>query len=175
MHEISAAVKRSTLVLKRVPRIGLQPNSPARVSWTGGTRTVATHPGGRQVVTDLATTFGGSGDDVSPGWLFRAAIASCAATSIVLAAAQEDVEIIALDVHVTSSSDARGLLGVLDANGQPVYAGPCDVQTAIHVSARNIALDRLHALVDEALCRSPIPNALPNVTPMSLSVHADIE
>ena len=70
---------------------------------------------GSDIAKDMPVELGGSGDQVTPGWLFRAGVASCAATSITLAARGEGIELTALEVEVGSRSNARGLLGMSGA------------------------------------------------------------
>jgi uncharacterized OsmC-like protein len=60
----------------------------------------------------MPSEVGGSGDQVTPGWLFRAGLASCAATRIAMAAAAEGIELATLEVRASSRSDTRGLLGM---------------------------------------------------------------
>jgi uncharacterized OsmC-like protein len=118
----------------------------------------------------MAVELGGSGDHVTPGWLFRAGVASCAVTSIVFAAATEGIVLTALEVRALSRSDARGLLGLRDEHGKPVYAGPGDFRLEVQISARDVAPDRLTRLVEHALARSPIPNAVLHATPVALRI-----
>jgi len=125
------------------------------------------------VPTDMPTELGGSGDLVTPGWLFRAGLASCATTSIALTAAAQGIVLDALEVRVDSRSDTRGLLGMADERGEPVHAGPKDVTMSVRIAARGVAPERLRALV-EAGCRcSPIPNAVERATPLALRIDVD--
>ncbi|MEO8486640.1 MAG: OsmC family protein [Betaproteobacteria bacterium] len=50
----------------------------------------------------MPAELGGNGDRVSPGWLFRAGIASCAATAIAMRAAAEGIGIEDLEATVES-------------------------------------------------------------------------
>ena len=68
---------------------------------------------GGQFCTDMPAELGGAGDQVTPGWLFRAGMAACATTSIVLMAAADGIELAALEVRVDSHSDVRGLPGMM--------------------------------------------------------------
>ena len=129
-QDIAAAVHRAEAVLRRRPETGLHDDTSATATWQGGTRMIASHDNGTQVATDMPSEIGGSGDRITPGWLFRAGLASCSATSIVLAAAAAGVELTALEVKARSRSDMRGLLGVADVDGGAVPAGPRDVQLA---------------------------------------------
>ena len=63
----------------------------------------------------MATSLGGGGSAPSPGWLMRAALASCDATIVAMEAARAGIELTDLTVTVVSESDNRGVLGVGDA------------------------------------------------------------
>lgn len=170
---LAEALQRVQAVLQRRPETGLHEDGPATARWTGGTRVVASHANGTQMPTDMPTELGGTGDLITPGWLFRAGLASCATTSIVMSAAAESIALTALEVKATSRSDTRGLLGLAGADGQPVHAGPGDVQLAVRIAADGVAPERLRALVQAAVGRSPIPSALQAATPLAL--HIDTE
>jgi uncharacterized OsmC-like protein len=169
-QDIAAALERVQTVLRRRPEVGLHPDAPASARWTSGTRVVASHGNGTQVHTDMPAELGGSGDQVTPGWLFRAGIASCATTSIVFTAAAQGIELQALEVRVSSQSDTRGLFGMAGADGRPVYAGPGDMQLQVDITAPGLAPERVRALVDDALRCSPIPNAVLSATPLALHI-----
>lgn len=167
---LAAALERVQTILKRRPESGLHDDAPAAARWQGGTRIVASHANGTRLPTDMPAEFGGTGDEVTPGWLFRAGLASCAATSIVMAAATEGIELSALEVRASSRSDSRGLLGMAGADGQPVFAGPGDLQLQVTVAAPGVPAERLRALVEAGVGRSPIPNALQQATPFALLI-----
>ena len=63
-----------------------------------------------------------------------------------MGAAAKGIELSSLEVLATSKSDIRGLLGMADAEGEPVPAGPRDVQLVVR--------DLLHIGVDPARLRS---------------------
>jgi uncharacterized OsmC-like protein len=169
---LAAALERLATVLRRRPETGLHDDAPAAARWLGGTRVVASHANGMQLATDMPSEFGGSGEHVTPGWLFRAGFASCAATSIVMTATAAGIELAALDVRASSRSDARGVLGLAGANGEPVYAGPGELQLKVSIAAPGVNAERLRALVEAGLRCSPIPNAVQHATPFAL--HIDI-
>lgn len=173
LQNIASAVQRVEVALQRRPEAGLHDDAPALVRWQSGTRFVASHANGTQVLTDMPSEIGGSGDQVTPGWLFRAGLASCAATSITLAAAAEGVALTALEVRASSRSDTRGLLGMKDADGAAVYGGPGEVQLSVVISAQGASPQRLRALVEDGVRRSPIPNAVQNAT--ALGLHINVE
>jgi uncharacterized OsmC-like protein len=169
-EDVAAALERAEKVLRRRPDIGVSDDPPATVRWHGGTRVVATHANGKQVVTDMSNELGGTGDQVSPSWLMRAALAACTATRIAMAAAAARIELQTLELHASSRSDTRGLLSMTDGNGDPVPAGPFDLQLSVRISAPGVAPERLRALVEESQRVSPVACAIQDVTPVALSI-----
>jgi uncharacterized OsmC-like protein len=171
MGDVKAALQRAESVFERRPGAALHEDAAASVRWAGNTRVVASHASGVEIETDMPAELGGSGDRMSPGWLFRASIASCCATSVALLAAARGVELEALEVKATSRSDARGLLGMRDAKGEAVPAGPLGIELHVRIAARDVAPERLRALVEESLERSPMPSAVRTATPLAFDLE----
>jgi len=170
-HPVAQALRRVQSVLERRPEVGLHDDAPASVRWNGGLGFVASHANGCQVRTDMPAELGGSGQQVSPGWLLRAGLASCTATCVAMAAAAEGIELELLEAHASSRSDTRGLLGLAEDDGSAVPAGPRDVVLSLRIAARGVAPTRLRALVDGIWDRSPVPLALRQATPVALQVE----
>jgi uncharacterized OsmC-like protein len=170
---ISETMDRLVSVLKRRPEFGLQDDTPAIARWESGLRVVSSHENGTQLATDMPTELGGLGNEVTPGWLMRAGLASCAATRIAMAAAAEQIELTALEVSTRSRSDARGLFGMADSNGASVNAGPRDVELNVRIAAPGIANERLRALVEASHRCSPVSDALCQLVPVSLRIDID--
>lgn len=167
---IATALKRVQSVFQRRPEAGLSEDVPALSRWTGGMRVVTRHADGHELSTDMPVELGGSGDQVSPGWLMRAGLASCTATRIAMAAATEGIELDLLEVEAGSRSDARGLLGMSEADGRPVPAGPLDMRLRVRLSARGVAADRLRALVEASCRHSPVGDAIETALPIDLQI-----
>jgi uncharacterized OsmC-like protein len=170
--DVAVALARVKNVLQRSPGVGVHEDAPATAVWQSGTRVLTKHAIGTEISSDMPSELGGSGDRVTPGWLFRAGLAACAATSIALRAAQEGVELTALEVRATSQSDTRGLLGMYDADGTPVYAGPEHIQLHVNIAARGVPAQRLRDLVQEGCRCSPIPNAVRHAAELDLQIEA---
>ena len=171
LHDVEVGVKRAIAAFQRRHEVAVHANPSAVARWESGTR-VVTHSGEAvSVATDMPKELGGTGDQVTPGWLFRAGIASCAATSITLAAAREGIKLMALEVHVGSRSDARGLLGMSEPDGEPVYAGLFDVELWVNIAADGSNPMALESLVTECLSHSPVPCTLKTATPFDLHVN----
>ena len=172
-QDLAAALERVEVVLRRRPEAGLHDDAPATSTWSGGTRIVASHPSGAQVLTDMPAELGGTGDKVTPGWLFRAGLASCAATSIVMQAASQGIELTALELRASSRSDTRGLLGMHEADGSTVSAAPGDLQLHVRIAADGVPAERLRALVEAGVRCSPIPSAVQQAMPIAMHIDAD--
>lgn len=173
-HDIATAMQRAKRVLQRHPEAALHDDAPATARWQGGTRIVSSHANGTHVSTDMPGELGGSGDQVTPGWLFRAGLASCFATCIAMGAADEGIDLTILEVLATSRSDSRGLLGVSDTNGEQVFAGPSDVRLHVRIGACGTTAERLQTLVKSSQPCSPIPNAVQCAIPVALHIDIDV-
>lgn len=172
MTDLAAALKRVEKILLRSPKTGLQSDAPATARWNGGTQVTTSHENGTRFATDLPTEVGGGGTAVTPGWLLRAGLASCVTTRIAMAAAVEGIELTALEVVATSQSDTRGLLGMADADGQPVSAGPLELQLHVKVTAADgTCAERLRSLVDRSHGLSPVSCAVQEDTPIELLIE----
>jgi len=170
MQAMAAAMQRIEAVLQRRPEKGLHDDAPATASWQSGTRVLSRHGNGTEVATDMPPEFAGSGDGVTPGWLFRAGIAACATTSIALRAASQGISLTRLEVKVSSRSDLRGVFGMTDVQGELVPAGPLDVELFVCIAADGVAPDRLRALVESTCQCSPIPAAVRRATPLAVRI-----
>jgi uncharacterized OsmC-like protein len=131
-----------------------------------GLRFRVTGAGGEEVVTDMPSGVGGGGAAPSPGWLFRAALASCAASRVAMEAARDGVRLTSLAVDVDSESDDRGILGM-----EPdVPAGPLSVRIAVRASAEGDA--ELDSLVRRAVARCPVAELVGREVPLTVEFEA---
>jgi uncharacterized OsmC-like protein len=172
-ENLAAALRRARNVLQRRPDMGLHDDAPAVARLEGNTRVVSRHANGTEVVSDMPAELGGSGDQVTPGWLFRAGLASCAATSIAMAAASEGVVLDLLEVQAGSRSDTRGVLGMKDEAGMEIYPGSQDLRLRVRIRANGVADEALRALVAAGLHCSPIPASVRNANAMALDVEIE--
>ena len=169
-ERIAAAMQRVEAKLQLRPEAGLHDDAPAIARWESGTRIVTRHSTGAQLLTDMPEALGGGGDQVTPGWVFRASLASCLATCISMSAAAAGIELTTLEVQASSRSDTRGLLGMTDAAGDQVCAGPRDFHLVVKIDARDVSEDRLRSLVERSLRCSPVPRAVENAVPVTLRI-----
>jgi organic hydroperoxide reductase OsmC/OhrA len=89
-------------------------------------------------------------------------------------AAAAEIELTMLEVVASSRSDARGLFGMAEVSGEPVGAGPRDVQLFVKISAPGVAAERLQSLVEDCNSCSPVSAAVRDAVPVTLriEVHA---
>lgn len=157
---IAEAITSAKAYLSAHPDEARYRDSVASAVVEDGLRVRVTGLDGSSLVTDMVTGVGGTASGPSPGWLFRAAYASCAATLIVMRAAEQGVVLSGLEVDVDGESDDRGILGVADE----VPAGPISMRVTVRAesaqdeeSVREIVMWGLkHCPVDDAV-RRPVP------------------
>jgi uncharacterized OsmC-like protein len=122
----------------------------------------------------MPADLGGDGGAVTPGWLLRAGLASREATTIAMVAAVEGIELETLEVIASSRSDTRGLLGMTDAEGKRIRAGPGDVQLHVRISAADgTSAQKLRALVERSHACSPVSCAMQD--PIRVELLIDCE
>ena len=172
-EEIAAAMQRTESVLRRRPEAGVHDDTPASARWDGGLKIVTTHANGFQLETDMPEELGGRGQDVTPGWLIRAALASCAATRIAMAAATEGIALSALELTASSRSDARGIFGMTDRDGSPISAGPREVHLHVRICAPGVSKERLKRLVENSHRCSPVSCAMQEAIPVALRTEVE--
>jgi uncharacterized OsmC-like protein len=170
-ERMAAALHRIESILKRRPELGVHADAPALARWEGGARVVSSHPNGSSIATDMPTELGGMGEGVTPGWLWRAALSSCLATRIVMAAAVEGIDLASVEVAANSKSDLRGLMGMKSACGAIPAAEPSDVQLHVRIQAPGTADERLRALVAQSQTCSPVQAAVTRAVTVEVSVE----
>jgi len=172
MQQIAASIKRMVSVLRRMPLAGLSEDSAATAHWQGGLRTNVLSDTGFSVPTDMPVEIGGQASAVTPGWLLRASLASCAVTRIAMAAAEQGITLQLLEARATSRSDARGLLAIPNADGSAVPAGPLAIDLHVRIGAPGVPAERLRALVTFAAGCAPVSCAVEQALPVTL--HVDV-
>jgi uncharacterized OsmC-like protein len=131
-----------------------------------GLRVVTTGGEGHRVLSDMVSGVGGGGSAPSPGWLFRAANASCIATLIAMRAAELGVRLDGLEVVVDSESDDAGLLD-LDPS---IPAGPLSMRVAVRVASASVPDDQVRELVAWGVAHCPVCDAVKRAVPVELLV-----
>lgn len=149
---IREAIDKTSKVLSEQPEKAKSKNVPATARVLDGLRCEVTGPNGETLHTDMPPAMGGAASAPSPGWVLRAAIASCTATAIAMRAAKLDVNLTTLEVTVESHSDNRGLLGLDDK----IPAGLSSLATRVKIGAPEVPSDRLRQLAEWGDGHSPV-------------------
>ena len=163
---IRASLLRARDAFERRPSAALQEDRAATAEWQGGLATRLLHPSAPAFGTDLPGALGGGDAHPSPGWYFRAGLASCMASSIAMGAALQGIRLARLEVEAHSESDARGMLGT-----EGVPAEPLRFWLKVAIASDHASEAALRALVESAAARSPMTQALK--TPASLEIEVD--
>jgi uncharacterized OsmC-like protein len=168
VESIRNAIEAASSHLTEHPEAAVGTDAAATAVREEGLRFRVEGPKG-DVITDMSKTVGGGATAPTPGWLLRAALASCDATAVALEAAREGVELTDLTVTVDSESDFRGVLGVDDS----VRPGPLAVRVRIQLAAGDATEDQLREIVQRAESRSPVGDAVARAVSMTTEVVTD--
>jgi uncharacterized OsmC-like protein len=170
MSEIRESILNVRTALATKSDAGPAPDRPAVAVMEDGLRCRAEGGDGWAVVTDMPAAVGGGGAAPTPGWLIRAALASCAATTIAMRAAELDIALTELEVTAESETDMRGLLDVGDA----VDPGPATALLRVRLAADAADEQKLQDLVEWADRHSPVGDAVRRAVPVELEISAGI-
>ena len=155
MESIREAIETASGHLKEHPEAAVGTDAAATAVREDCLRFRVDGPNG-ELFTDMSKSVGGGGSGPTPGWLMRAALASCDATTVAMEAARDNVELSGLTVTVESETDFRGVLGV-DGSA---HAGPLAVRVRIELTAPDATQDQLREIVQRAEAHSPVRDAL---------------
>ena len=161
---IAAAVDRASAYLTGHPDEARYRDSAATARVTSGLAVAVTGPGGENVATDMPQGIGGGAAAPSPGWLMRAAAASCVASLIAIRAASIGVDVGSVEVTVDGESDDRGILGLDDA----IPAGALSLQIAVSLGGTS---GRAREIVDWAVAHCPVTDSIARAVPISIEVR----
>lgn len=165
-NEIKRAIEAASGYLQQHPEEARYTDSAASAVLVDGLVVRVTGPGGASLTTDMAPSVGGTATAPSPGWLLRAAEASCVATLIAMRAAMLEVSLDTLEVAVDSVSDDRGLLGL--AEGVP--AGPLSSRVSVRLHAPGVDVQTLEAIARWGVTHCPVCDALERQVEVSTDI-----
>jgi uncharacterized OsmC-like protein len=149
--------------------VGPAPDRPAVAVMEDGLRCRAEGGDDWTVVTDMPAPVGGEGAAPTPGWLIRAALASCAATTIAMRAAELNLTLTRLEVTAESQTDMRGILGV----GDGVEPGPVSALLRVRLAAETGDEQQLEELVEWADSHSPVGDCVRRAVPVELEITTE--
>src|SRR5262245_10326268 len=141
---IREALDKVSKIITEQPEKARAKNAPATARLIEGLRCEVKGPNGETVHTDMPPAMGGKASGPNPGWLFRAAVASCTSTAIAMRAAKQGISLATLEVTVESSSDNRGLLGM----DEKVSAGLSQITCRVKIAAEGVPPERLRELAE---------------------------
>ena len=166
-EDIRTALQNAVAYLSAKPDEARYTDSAATAVIENGLTCRVRGPNGEETVTDMPKSVGGSSSAPSPGWLFRAALASCVATLVAMRAAEEGVDLSRLEVEVDSESDDRGILGM----DRSVPAGPLSARVRISLAADGVSPDLLRRIAEEGKDRCPVRDALGREVPTTTDIE----
>lgn len=165
---IADAVANASRYLTEHPDEARYRDSAARARMTSGLSVEVTGPGGERLTTDMPKGIGGTASEPSPGWVLRAAAASCVVSLVAIRAAAIGLDLRSLEVEVDSESDDRGILG-LDPE---VPAGALSMKVVVTVDAPGAERAALDALVTWAVEHCPVTDSIARAVPLEAELRS---
>jgi uncharacterized OsmC-like protein len=166
---IRDAIGAATDYLTANPDQATSTDSAAVASLVDGLIVRVGGPLGESLTTDMVRSVGGTASAPSPGWLLRAAEASCVATLIAMRAATLGINLGTLEVTVDSESDDRGLLGI----DEEVPAGPLRGRVAVRITAADVESGTLDEIARWGIKHCPVCDALERSVPITTEISTD--
>ena len=162
--KIRDALAQATAYLTAHPAEARYTDSPATAALESGLAVTVQGPNGTSVRTDMPKSVGGGDAAPSPGWLLRAAQASCLATLIAMRAAQQGIDLGRIEVVVDSESDDRGILGIDDS----VLAGPLSSRARVRIGRKDMPPGQLNAIIHWAEVHCPVQDLVSRAIPCTV-------
>ncbi len=169
IEQIRTAIEAATTYLGQNPADARSTDSVATATMVDGLVCRVTGADGASVTTDMVPSVGGTASAPSPGWLLRAAEASCVATLITMRAAVLGIVLETLEVTVDSESDDRGLLGIAD----DVPAGPLSGRVRVRLRASGVDEATLTEIARWGVKHCPVCDAVERAVPIEVVVTTD--
>ena len=163
---IRSAIEAATSHFTANPADARATDSAAIATLVDGLVVEVRGPAGARLRTDMVAGVGGTETATSPGWLLRAAEASCVATLIAMRAAVLGITLDTLEVSVDSESDDRGMLGMDDA----VPSGPLSGRVRVGLTADGVDPATLNAVARWGVEHCPVCDALERPVPLTVEV-----
>jgi len=163
---IRSAIQAATEYLTEHPDAARSTDSAATATLVDGLIVRVSGPGGATVTTDMVPSVGGTATAPSPGWLLRAAEASCVATLIAMRAAMLEIALDSVEVTVDSVSDDRGILGI----DERVPAGPLSGRVAVRLAAKDVDPATLDEIARWGVKHCPVCDAVERAVPVETEV-----
>jgi Predicted redox protein, regulator of disulfide bond formation len=167
MPNVREAIDKLSAAISADPTKARAKNMPATARLTKGLQCELSGPYNERLVTDMPPAIGGAASGPNPGWLLRAALASCTATVIAMRAASLGVDLASLEVTVETDSDLRGILGL----DESVSAGHGPVRIKVRIGAPTAAPDVLQEIVTWADRHSPVTCTVRQAPACSLEIE----
>lgn len=168
IEHIQKSIQQVSKHFSSKPEAAMREDYAAVAVMEEGLRCQITGSGGAALTTDMPEGIGGGGTSARPGWLLRAALASCDATVIAMRAAQLGIILSRLEVAVSSETDGRGLLGIADN----VPPGPIEIRIDVRIAADGVSPERLREIVEWAEEHSPVGDTVRRAVPCRLEIES---
>jgi uncharacterized OsmC-like protein len=163
---IAEAVASASAYLRAHPDEARYRDSFAHARVESGLAVTVRGPTGESIRTDMPTGIGGAASAPSPGWILRAAAASCVASLVAIRAAETGIELTSIDVEVDSESDDRGILGLDPA----ISAGALSMKVVVAIVAPATSRVAVEAVARWAIEHCPVTDTVARAVPVAVEI-----
>jgi uncharacterized OsmC-like protein len=164
-QDIASNIARARTYLRSLPAMAQSHDVPAVATVARDLVMKVSGPAG--MPDGMVAGIGDTAAVPSPGWYFRAALASQVAMFVTMRAAEEDAQLDDLEVTVNAESDDRGALGM----DEEIPAGPLSMSITVRYSRSSVDEDTTRRLIEWAISHTPIHDAVTRAVPVTFTIE----
>lgn len=164
-QDIASNITRAREYLRTLPAMAQSHDVPASATVLHDLVMKVSGPDG--MPDGLVAGIGSSAAVPSPGWFFRAALASQVALFITMRSAEKGALLEDLEVIVDAETDDRGALGM----DEGIPAGPLSMVITVRYSRSNVSDAETRDIVDWSISHTPIHDAVTRPVPVSFRIE----
>ncbi len=164
-QDIASDIARARAYLRTLPAMAQSRDVPAYATVAHDLVMKVSGPPG--MPDGMLTGIGNTEAVASPGWYFRAALASQVAMFITMRSAEKEALLEDLEVIVNAESDDRGALGMDEA----IPPGPLSMTITVRYSRSTLDDEATRDIVEWAVSHTPIHDAVTRSVPVTFTIE----
>jgi len=164
-QEIASNLARARAYLRTLPAMAQFRDVPACATVEHDLVMRVTGPDG--LPDGMVAGIGDTAAVPSPGWFFRAALASQVAMFITMRSAETGAVLEGLEVVVNADSDDRGALGM----DEDIPPGPLSMTVTVRFSSSNLDEETTREVIEWGIVHAPIHDAVTRAVPVAINIE----
>lgn len=164
-QEIASNLSRARAYLRTLPAMAQSRDVPATATVEHDLVMRVSGPDG--LPDGMVAGIGDTAAVPSPGWFFRAALASQVAMFITMRSAEAEAVLEGLEVIVSADSDDRGALGM----DEDIPPGPLSMTLTVRYSSSSVDEATTRDVIEWAVAHAPIHDAVTRAVPVGVEIQ----